>query len=66
MGVLVGFCLGSCVTCIWVLEFSNTEIERKPQKNVQTRFIKLMLEHKGGSTEERKVLGTDLGAGSAC
>lgn len=63
--MLAGSCLGSCVTCIWV-EFSNTETERKPQNNVQKRFIKLMLEHKGSSTEERKVLGTDLGAGSAC
>lgn len=38
---------------------SPKQIERKPQKNFRINF-KVVLEHKGGSTE-RKVLGTDLG-----
>ena len=37
-------------------------MEKKPQRNFQTDFIKLMLEHNGDSTEERKALWTDLGA----
>ena len=41
------------VTALGVLEI---EIERKPQRHFQTGFIKLMFKHKGGSTEERKVL----------
>lgn len=44
-----------------MLGFPKIEIERKPQKNFQINFIMLMLEHKGGSTEKRKVLGTDWG-----
>lgn len=30
------------------------EIERQPQRHCQADFVKLMLEHKGGTTEERK------------
>lgn len=48
-----------------VLGFSKIEIKRKPQKNLQIDFIKLMLKQKGGSTEVREVLRTDSGAGSA-
>ena len=44
------------VISIRVLGFPKTEIQRKPQRNFQTDFIKVMLEHKGGSTEEKKVL----------
>ena len=44
------------VTGMRVLGFLKTEIERQLQRNFQMDFIKLMLEHKGGSTEERKVL----------
>lgn len=47
-----------CVTSVRVLGLHEIEIE-KPQKNLQTNFIRLMIEHKGGSTEERKVLQTD-------
>lgn len=49
-----------CVTSVRILGFHKIEIE-KPQKNLQTNFIRLMIEHKGGSTEERKVLQTDSG-----
>lgn len=52
------------VTGIRVLGFPKREIKRKPQKNFQTDFIKLMLEHRGDSTEERKVLQTGSGPGS--
>lgn len=41
---------------IGVFGFPKIEIEGKPQIHFQTNFIKLMLEYKGGSTEERKVL----------
>lgn len=41
------------VTGDGVLRFPKIEIERKPQKIFQTIFIKLMLQHKGGGTEER-------------
>lgn len=45
----------------WVLKI---EIERKLLKNFHTGFMKLMLEHKGDSTE-RKVLRTGLGSAFA-
>ena len=38
------------------LGFPKIEVERNRQRNFQTHFIKLMLEHRGGSTGERKVL----------
>ena len=44
------------VTGIGVLGFPKRKIESKPQRNLQTGFIKIMPEHKGGSTEDRKVL----------
>lgn len=47
------------VTSTGILHFPKTEIRRKPQKNFQMHFIKVMLEHRGGSTEERKGLQTD-------
>lgn len=40
----------------WALGFSKIEIRRKSEKNYQTDFIKFMLQHKGDSTEDRKVL----------
>lgn len=39
-----------------VLGFFKIEIERKSQRNFQADFIKLMLKHEGGSSEDRKVL----------
>lgn len=36
--------------------FFKIKIERKPQKNFPTNFIKLLLENKGISTEKRKIL----------
>lgn len=44
------------VTYFDVLGFPKIDIEGKPQKVFQTSFIKLMLKHEGGSTEERKDL----------
>ena len=44
------------VTGTGVLGFPRIVIKRKPQRNFQTDFMKLGLEHKGGSQEERKVL----------
>lgn len=44
------------VTRVGILGFPKIKIERKPQRNNQTDFMKLMLEQKGGSTEERKAL----------
>lgn len=41
---------------VGVLGFPKMKIEGKFQRNFKTDFIKLMLEHKGGSTEEGKVL----------
>lgn len=38
------------------LGFFKINIERKPQKNFPTNFIKLLLENKGISTEKRKIL----------
>ena len=35
------------VTGTEVLGFTNIEIKRKPERNLQTDFIKLMLKHKG-------------------
>lgn len=52
------------VTDVRVLGFPNIEIKGQPQKNFQADFIKLMLEHKGDSTRERKSL-PDARAGSA-
>ena len=43
------------VTDIEVLQFPEMEIERKLQRNFQTDFIKLMLEHKGGKHKEQEV-----------
>lgn len=45
-----------------VLEFPKTEVERKPQRNVQADFIKRTLKRKAGSTEEREGLWTGSGA----
>lgn len=39
------------VTSIGVLGFPKIEIERKPQRNFQTDFIKLVFKFMGGSTE---------------
>lgn len=44
------------VTSVRILMLPKIEMERKPQRHFQADFIRLMLEHKGGSTEERKVL----------
>lgn len=44
------------VAGVEVLGFPETESERKPLRNVQTDFIKIPLEHSGGSTEEREAL----------
>ena len=41
---------------IGVLGFPKIKIKRKLKRKFQTDFIKLMLEHNGGSTKERKVL----------
>lgn len=41
----------------WVPQDSNRE--ETPEKF--PNFVKLMLKHRGGSTEERKFLRTDLG-----
>lgn len=41
------------------------EIKKNRQRKLQTNFIKLTLDHKGGSTEERKVLRMDSPGGSA-
>ena len=49
------------VTGIEVLGFPKIEIESKPQWNFQANFIKLVLEHKGGSAEGREVLQADSG-----
>ena len=59
------FLVYSSLTGIGVLGFSKIEIERKHQRNFQTDFIKFRFQHKGGGPEERKVLRTDSGAGSA-
>ena len=53
--------LGGGVTSVGILGFPKLEIERKLQGNFQTDFIKLILEDKGSSTEESKVLGIDWG-----
>lgn len=37
-----------------VLGFPEIEIERKPQRNFQADFVKLVLEHKGDPPEERR------------
>lgn len=58
-------CIHSAVTGVGILGFPTIEIERKLQKKFQTNFLKLMPEHKGGSTEESRVLQTGLGVGSA-
>lgn len=44
------------VTSIGVLGLPKIEFKRKPQRNFQEDFIKLMLEHQGDSIEEIKVL----------
>lgn len=49
-----------CCYCCGVLGFLQIEIERKSQKNFQTHFVKRKSEHKGGTTEERKVLQTGM------
>ena len=51
------------VTGTGFLGFPKIEIKRKPQRNFQTCFFKIMLEHKGGSTEERQ--SCDLAQGLA-
>lgn len=50
------------VTGIGVLGLPKVETERKPQRNFQTDLITLLLEHRGGSTEEGKVLRTGSAA----
>lgn len=52
---MFSLCLCLCVTIDQVLGFPKTEIERKPQENSQTNYIKLMVSYKGYSTEESKV-----------
>ena len=44
------------LTNVGVLGFLKIEIRRKPHGNFHTDFIKVMVPHQGGSTEERKVL----------
>lgn len=63
--MLAGSCLGSCVLSIGVLEFPKIEIKEKPPKIFHTKFMELVLDHQGGSREDRKVLPRDLKAGSA-
>lgn len=53
------------VTSIRTLQFPKIEIKRKPQRNFHSDFIKLVLKHKGGSIEGRKVLRTGSSADSA-
>ena len=48
-----------------VLELPKTEVERKPQGNARADFIKLTLEHKGGSPEERE-RSSELARGLVC
>lgn len=49
------------ITHTGVLGLPKIEMERKAQKKFQADFIKLMFQHKGGSTEESKVLSTGWG-----
>lgn len=46
---------GEGVTGLGIVGFPKIEMERKPQRNFPADFIKLMLEHRGGSTGEGKV-----------
>lgn len=67
VGEHVGGCEGGVpgegVPGVGILGFPKIEIERKPQRNFPIDLIKLLLEHKGGGAEERKVLATGWGGG---
>lgn len=45
---------GRAVTSMGSLGFPKTDIERQPQRKVQTDVIKLVLTHRGGGTEARE------------
>lgn len=53
---IITVCLSNIVTGIGVVGFLEIKIKKKPQKNFQTDFIKLILEHRKAAQKKGKVL----------